>query len=181
MQDETTNRHMDTEEKHYSDEKESDQEIVIIEGVGENDMPHIKTSTNKDRSSKKFKIIIDPSFLYDDQMHGGRDRIESTILKSKSDFESDRYMEEEIEQDNDDSRRYRRSLSDQMELDIVPNDDQNSSVIKIQQTSLKDHRSDGASSKEVTKAVDEEVVMDPTYARILDEIVKQEFWQLEKY
>jgi len=139
----------------------------------EEKQPSLPKLVQVSKKSKKFKIIIDPSILYDDHMHAGMDI--STILKSISAQESDKYLEEEMEQDNFQSEVQRDYIS---QSDHEMNEeDQDSTIIKI--PNLPFEQKSDSSSKFIIKIGDEIIEMDPDYARILDEIVRAEFMLLE--
>jgi hypothetical protein len=136
---------------------DSDKEIVIIKDM---EQP-IKTYPD----ITEFKIIIDPNILHDERMYGGAERVEATMIKLKIELESEMFNEENMDQyDQDDNS------STKLKINMHPEENEYS-VIKIKnEEAVKEPRKDG----------DEEVVYHPEYARLLDNIARSEFEQLER-
>ena len=116
--------------------------------------------------------MLDPSLLHDDDMHGGVDRIMSTILKSKSSVSSesnedqnDHAPEEKIEADIEEPGNEPLDLA--MQID---NQSSDGNKIKIIDSCTKPI---GIKEEDIEK-------MDPEYAVILERIVKNEFYQLQR-
>ena len=156
----------------------SDEGIVIIEGVGEGDEPKIKEPCIIKSSIQKFKVIIDPDILHDDDMHGGKESIQSTIYKPKSENLSEKDIEL-VDQFQVSANDIKMNKSDDMDVDENSNFEQESSIIKILKSNLIEVKSANESNAEASH-IDEEVQYDPHYANLLDELVRQEFEQLEK-
>lgn len=153
---------MSIEEDHPSESfKNSGQKlhsIKIEDDPDQNDDSKIKLVTKK-----KYKIILDPYSLIDDNMHGGADVIMSTIVKSRSSISEDN-QEEYIENDeNSNNYEYdEKSVSESgdsgeaIKIKIVQDDDVPIGISK-----------------------DDLFIMDDEYKLFLENMVKTEFYQLQ--
>lgn len=157
-----------------SNSKNDEKDIILIHDDPEKSQTRIAIPLPIKTKVKRYKVIIDPNVMYDDKIHAGCEI--STVLKSVSSYESERFPEdinEEYEiQDN--SKNNNNSVSDQMEVDV----DQDWSIIKIHKRNCSD-KSEESESKTKVKMSNEYVQYEPEYAKFLYEIVRSEFLQLE--
>jgi len=141
-------------------EEESDQEIVRIQVEKESQL--IKPSKNITKTKKKYKIKLDPSILVDDNMHGGKELINSTILKSESEEEQLSNQEEYIEK----------------EMSVDENKESNTKVI-IKNTNNQPQIANVINKKPNT-ILETDCYLSERYIRILDKLIKTEVNILEK-
>ena len=162
-----------TSDKHLEDENNSESNFFIIQNDQQSDEFKLTgKETLVQKPSKEHKIILDPTLLHDEDMHGGVDRIMSTILKSKSSVseesnegQMDSHHEEHIEQDMEESG------VDKPDVDMqIDNQSSDGTKIKIRQSCTKPI---GIKEEDIEK-------MDPEYGMFLENMVKSEFYQLQR-
>lgn len=139
---------------------ESEKEIVRIQVA--NESLSVKPSLQLKEKVKKYKIRLDPNILVDDDMHGGIELINSTILKSESGKDQSSNQEEAIEK----------------EMSVDRNEESNTKVVINTTSSLPQIENNIV--KKPNTILETDCFLSSKYIRVLDKLINTEVKILEK-